>query len=1369
MCPVGGAAEARAEGGAREEAPDCLQRARQLEEGLAYNGSDAARRECAAEYLSCGRALLRGGRGGGRGGGDRAALECFEKASRIYGLHAACAEECGRQAGACQKSGAYKRAIRWYGAALGHLDGAGEGPRRNRRIARQKSALAGRCIECWDRLAAGAAAGDMDECYRIALRCEPSRARTCIQMGDMHAGGGRAEEAVACYDMALDKDSKSGEACLKAGACLEEAGRWAEAVKRYENAGARGISFAERAAAGCMRSGKALTASDMQCEAADACDAAAGMDPACALECARAHERCAGRVLGGRSREGGIQYEMAAGGGGYPPQGGLDAVRRAVRQYEAAVEWYQKWGGQGGRGEGAEGCRRCAAALAELGRDEECAAAYAAAAGMDPACALECARAHEQCGDLLRLRGGGKAGRAAGWYEEAAGWYQKWWERGGGGGGGGGGRQVPVEGAEGCRRCAAALAELGRDEECAAAYAAAAGMDPACALECARAHERCGELLLRGRQGRRGKGGGGGAGARKYEEAAKWYQKAGGGQKSDGADGCRRCAAALGGMRKAEAAAKAYAAAAEMDPSCALECARACEELAGGGGGGREAARGSGVPPKKYGWALACYRIAAESGAEKAEAHMGMARIRMNAGEYAAASQEFCSAYASDGSLRGECAAGCAECGGRLADRLEVGDAIACLEAAAQAGMMGRGECSGMYSGWGRSMFARSRHAEAARCFEAGASAGGRGTTPLLGLAAALSMSGRRDRAIALYRAARDRAADGGGRWHDAALPDGKASCAIRLALGGALLKAGMHGEAVRWYSAARAAGTDGERAGAYAGIVRALGAGSRHAWAYGVLLTAEAGGGAGHGSWGRLCAGVGAGLEEQGMRGEAVRCYEAAAAADGDIGPHCSRRCMEMGAGLEEQGMRGEAVRCYEAAAAADPGSAAARFAIAGVLAAAKEYNRAKLHYEAAGKIGGDASRARLGAALCGANALYEASKDEVNMRKKRQGYRDAELRYAAAAALSPGSPEPHMGAGRACLKQREDMGNLKRAKDHFARAISCGPGRLEAYLCAGKAVRKHAKGIKDFRRYRDALRYYDMAVKRFPRRAIIPKFWKGICLLGKEPVAGSEAGEVLAGILDHEARSGEERHYCGKACDVLGRYEEGVAHYLGSLRGNGLYSGGFHTQVKEDMIRSGGESGGPGREAAPDNRGKIMYVCDTNVVIDYIDCLAQGTPYDGGMASAFEEERCVVPQVCYNEAYGHVMGDGNRYSILQDVVERLCTVVKGRGRMDMRMQKAREVLMKAWLYSSENTVGEWCKAADRKAVWNYSRYAGGPPSGRDVLVLATAIDVYSKPAADQVGVRLVTQDKDFVVFGHHIESESGIGVVRPGDVEGR
>ena len=93
----------------------------------------------------------------------------------------------------------------------------------------------------------------------------------------------------------------------------------------------------------------------------------------------------------------------------------------------------------------------------------------------------------------------------------------------------------------------------------------------------------------------------------------------------------------------------------------------------------------------------------------------------------------------------------------------------------------------------------------------------------------------------------------------------------------------------------------------------------------------------------------------------------------------------------------------------------------------------------------------------------------------------------------------------------------------------------------------------------------------------------------------------------------------------------------------------------------------------------------------------------------------------------------------------------------------------MKAWLYSSENTVGEWCKAADRKAAWNYFRYAGGPPSGRDILVLATAIDVYSKPAADQVGVRLVTQDKDFVVFGHHIESESGIGVVRPGDVEGR
>ena len=962
---------------------------------------------------------------------------------------------------------------------------------------------------------------------------------------------------------------------------------------------------------------------------------------------------------------------------------------------------------------------------------------------------------------MLRLRGGGKAGGVAGWYKEAAGWYQKWWE------GAGGGRRGPGEGADGCRRCAAALAELGRDEECAAAYAAAAGMDPSCALECARAHERCGGMLLRGGRGRRGNRGRGGAAARKYEEAVKWYQKAGGGQNSDGARGCRRCAAALGGMRKPEAAAEAYAAAAGMDPSCALECARACEELAGGGGGGRDAAKGSGVPAKKYGWALACYRIAAESGAEKAEAHMGMARIRMGAGEYAAASQEFCSAYASDGSLRGKCAAGCAECGGRLADRLEAGKAIACLEAAAQAGMMGREECAGLCTEWGRSMFARSKHAEAARCFKAGASAGGRGVAPLLGLAAALSMSGRGERAIARYRAARDRAADGGGRWHDAALPDGKASCAIRLALGGALLKAGMHGEAVRWYSAARAAGTGGERADAYAGIVRALWAASRHAEAYGCLLTAEGGWTAGRGAWGQLCAELGAGLEKRGMHGEAIRCYEAAAAADAKIGPRCARRCMELGAGLEKRGMHGEAIRCYEAAAAMDAGSAEARFAIAGALESAGEYNRAKLHYEAAGKLGGDATRARLRAALCSANALYESSKDEVDMPKKRDGYRRAEKRYAAAMEISPKNPEPHMGAGRACLKQRESANNFRRAEDHFAAAISCNPSHFEAYLCAGKAVRKHAKGTRDFQRYRNALRYYDAAMERFPERIIIPKFWKGICLLGGEPGVGSEAIDALEGVLGHEPRSSEERHYCGKACDVLGRHEEGIARYLGSLEGSSLYSGGFHSQVKEDRIRSGGEAGG-GMEDATVERGKIMYVCDTNAVIDYINDVVQGTPCGEGMEAALEEERCVIPQVCYNEAYGHVWGDGDRRSILQDMAGQICTVVKGRSRMNLRMQKAREVFMKAWLYSDEGTVRGWCKAADRKAIGNCFRYAGGPPSGRDVLVLATAIDVYSKPAADQVAVKLVTQDRDFIAFGRHIESESGIGVVRPGDMDG-
>ena len=255
-------------------------------------------------------------------------------------------------------------------------------------------------------------------------------------------------------------------------------------------------------------------------------------------------------------------------------------------------------------------------------------------------------------------------------------------------------------------------------------------------------------------------------------------------------------------------------------------------------------------------------------------------------------------------------------------------------------------------------------------------------------------------------------------------------------------------------------------------------------------------------------------------------------------------------------------------------------------------------------------------------------------------------------------------------------------------------------------------------------------------------------------------------------EPADSEERHYCGKICDILGRHDEAAGHYLESLEGSGLYSAGFYARIDRGRIRSGrargdgasGAEGGAGRGgekgAAPDPQ----YVCDTNVVLSYLDHLARGTVFDAPMVPMFEKRLCFVPQVCYNEAYGKVAGSEERSRMLHDAVGSLCTVIKGRNRMDMRMQRAREAFMSAWLYSSADTVREWCRHADAKAAKKSARYAGGPPSGRDVLVLATAIDMHVNPARPAC-TSLVTWDADFTAFGDHIRDETGVVVARPED----
>lgn len=1427
-----------AAGGAKgETAAEAMRRAAVLEGQLARaaGGDDAGlRKECADAYLSCGRRMLREAGEAGGGAGEEAALECLEKAAAINGLWHACADACGQHARARQKAGEHAGAIAWLGRALSLADRAKDSETAKAR--KKRRALRDRCIDSWKELVR-APADDMDGPYRTALLADPSRAQTHIDMGYVLAGRGQAGRAAECYEGACEADPGSAEARFRAGTALQEAGEHGRAARRYEEAGRMNAGQAQRAAMGCAQCGRSMAAAGRRAEAAAALEAAARLDPSLALECARAHEECAGAApRGGGGEAAGAQEEM-------PPQGA---------QYARAVEWYQRAGGGEAAAEAARGCARCGRALLERKRPAEAAACLDAAAGLDPAHSLECAAAHEEaagaalreeegggggseaaaehynraaemyaggagaigdargcvrCGEALGRMG--RPGEAARWIEAAANLDPAYahkcaaaHERAGeaalqaeGGGRGRdaaaehyaraaawhgrrreGGREAAAEAAAGCARCGRLLGEMGRLGDAAAALDSAADMDPAHSLECARMHEGCAA------EARSRRGGDAEEAAVHYREAARRYGAAGrgGGTEGAAARGCIECGRALGGMGRHVGAAEAFAGAAVLDPPAALECALACAGMAGEAreskGRGKRGDRGEILR-----LALQCCEAGRAGGAGGAELRIAAADIMLEQGRHAEAAAEYGRACAEDGSLRRRCAEGCVKCGDGLAGGSRAGEALACIRGAQEAGTVESAEVEEACVRWGRTMFDGARYGEAARCFEAGAAAaasaaaaaGGGGIAARLGLAASLSMDGRRAEAVRAYREA---AGHGGA----AALAGSAGGCAARLAIADALLGEGAHGEAEQWYARSRAGGTGAEISRAYAGIAGSLHSRSMHAAAHGcIAMAAAAGWPEDRAGTGRLCADIGRGLEEEGRLEQAAYCYAKAAGLDGGLKAECARACMRVGGEMEEAGMRDGAVECYEDAIRMVPGNHEAHFAVADAMVRGGNYNRAAWYYEAAGRHGGDGKRAGFGEAMCRARDLHERARDEVDMQKKRGMYRDAEWAYEAAAKLAPRSHEPRMGAGMACLKQRDDVENFRRAEAHFAEAIARAPPMVEPCMYAAKAVRKHAMGTRDRGRYRDALEYYRMAVKRRPRRPIVPRYWMGLCMLcaASGGVEDEErAKEFLRGALDGaEPATSEEMHFCGRMCDILGRHKEAAGHYLGSLKGSPLYSADFYKRIDADLIRTGsipeggapaaankGGRGGAGRPGSAEPQ----YVCDTNVVLAYLDHLARKTAFKSPIVPVLEKGMCAVPQVCYNEAHGKTAGS-ELSGWLAGTVGRMCTVIKGRGRMDTRMQMAREAFMAGWLYSSEGAIREWCKSADEKAAAKSTRYGGGPPSGRDVLVLATAIDMHVRQRRPST-VRLVTWDRDFGDFADYIRAEAGIEVVRPDDVGG-
>ena len=471
----------------------------------------------------------------GRGLADRAA-ECCERACEA---DPESPEARFRAGTALEEAGQYRRAAVRY-AEMAERDAS-------------RSELAARgCAQCGRSLAEAGRHAEAAEALESAARLDSAHALECAAAHERCGAGARSKggAGVQCEEPLPGAQGRAAAGGGSGDECYARAAEW------YRKSGAA------KGADGCARCGRALVESGRLAEAAVALEAAASLNPAYALECAAAHERCGAATLRAGGRD-----EAAA------------HYQRAAKRYAgpAAASDASAGGGDSGSGGGtigdASGCLRCGRALGDMGRPEDAAAWIEAAARLDPMHALECARAHEECGLALWSGPRGSDDKAAEHCTTAVSWYQRLPA--------GEGRAAD-EAAEGCARCGRALVDRGRLAEAAEALGAAARLDPAHALKCAAAHERCAA------EARYRRGGDAGESARHYAEAAGWYRKVqtGRGQEK-AAESCARCGQALGEMGRLEEAAEAHAGAAALDPSSALEQARACVDAADRAGAGK--------------------------------------------------------------------------------------------------------------------------------------------------------------------------------------------------------------------------------------------------------------------------------------------------------------------------------------------------------------------------------------------------------------------------------------------------------------------------------------------------------------------------------------------------------------------------------------------------------------------------------------------------------------------------------------------------------------------------------------------------------------------------------------------------------------
>ena len=1111
-----------------------------------------------------------------------------------------------------------------------------------------------------------------------------------------------------------------------------------------------------------------------------------------------------------RERERG---EPRPGGGARPAAGTAakggpesDCAEGAAAQlYEEAAGWYYQAAAKAGDGSGeaGKGCLECARALDRMGRPDEALAAFKAAAKLDASHALECARMHRKRADGLAAAGGMLSKKAKRMYGETLGQYEATVQGGSGGarglyeaaavcmavgryreaaakfveacdrdgdagpGTGGGGRRLRAACVEWCCICAGRLAARGNFEGARECLERAITADPQRRGECAGLCAGWGAAERK--RGRHAEAAGcfeaalsidgGNADARfgladalvklgRHSEALAQYREAG--DRAGGNDAPAPARAGLGmadayeGLGRRAEAARCLVEAAKADPRLGAESARRCA-----GWGAAEYGAG------RYAEAAGCFEAAASLDGGRTDARFGLADALVKLGRHDEAIRWYekagkCGVSSAPAPAPARAGLGMADAYEGLGRRAE---AARCLVEAAKADPSRRAECGDRCTGWGAAERKGGRHAEAAGCFEAALSIDGGNADARFGLADLLRSMGKND-------------------------------------------------DALREYSSVRRLGSPDQRAHAYVQIALALAEMSRHATAAAELVCMAAKAAepaappaaaariaelAGH------CSRWGDTLYGQERDDGASYCYALALSID----PCNADARTGSGNVMARQGRLGDALEEYGAALKADPRSAGA---LVGAGTALCELAKGKQHADerlpeylrAEGKFAealkGDPNmyEARVGAgrALVGAGtALCELADGMQRADERLSGYLRARNSFDQAVRHDPESVEAYMGTGRALVgagtslcelakgRQRanERLFEYQRAEQMFAEALKGDPNMYEARVGAGRALRKIAqlRYPPDDKAdcYGRALEHYDALPD--SDSALAPAYWKGVCMLHLGDASG--ARRVMMEALTRAApRDSTDLNLCGRICDVFGDYDRACKYYAESLEKSRRYTSGFHRRIEPSRIHE--EHPAPLRLGeAP--AGPATYVLDANVVIECVVRNGQRVPSDA--VSYFEKirdaGRCCIPQASFDEAYG-VLCDKHVqevHDMLSDWAGHVSQMPEDHDAANLCMQKAREAMMTAWLYSSREIKDKWrdCKFGPQ------SPYCGGPPTGRDVLILATAVHLRGAAAGAAAGprrIRLVTLDSDFLHFGRYIREVLSVEVVEPIEAAG-